>query len=74
MNEAFGFQVFCTIQLLLMFGVINTFTFAPVIDGQYLFSITQIIEMQLYIHLVLFEISYYGYSTYQEVKFKDISI
>ncbi|KAL7030142.1 hypothetical protein ACKWTF_006545 [Chironomus riparius] len=66
-NKAFGIQLFCIVLVLLLFGVITVFSFITSADIE-AFPMIRIILVLFYVHFVLYEIAYYGHSTYHEIK------
>lgn len=65
-NKAFGFQIFCTILILLFFGVITTFAFTVTASEKSFLNI-RVVLIFIYVHFLTLETSYYGHCTYQEV-------
>jgi len=65
-SKAFGVQLFCIVLILLLFGVITVFAFINTADLE-AFPMIRIVMVLFYVHFVLYEIAYYGNSTYQEV-------
>lgn len=65
-NVAFGIQVFCTIFVLLLFGIIMAYSFIST-SGISIFPTVRLIIILIYVHIILVEISYYGSATHNEV-------
>jgi len=65
-NVAFGVQVFCTIFILLLFGIIMTYAFKSTAEIT-IFPTIRLVTILIYIHYVLLEISYYGAAIHDEV-------
>lgn len=66
-NTAFGVQVFCTVFVLLLYGIIMVYAFKST-TGIKFFPTGQLINILCYVHFVIFEISYCGSRTYNEVR------
>jgi len=65
-NSSFGIQVFCTIFVLLLFGIIMAYSFIST-SGVSIFPTFRLVTIMVYLHFVLLEISCYGSATHDEV-------
>ncbi|XP_070491762.1 uncharacterized protein [Chironomus tepperi] len=65
-NTAFGIQVFVTIFVLLLFGIIMAYSFIST-SGVSIFPVVRLVTILVYLHYVFLEVSYYGSATYNEL-------
>lgn len=65
-NKAFAIQVFLTVLLLMLFGIVMIFAFAHA-DNVLDLPIYRSFVLLLYMHIILFEASFYGSSIHKEV-------
>lgn len=65
-NAAFGAQIFSTIFVLLLFGIIMAYAFKST-TGITIFPTTRLVTILIYVHYVLLEISHYGAAIHNEV-------
>ena len=69
-NKALGVQMFCTVFILLLFGILTAYSFIST-SSKSIFPTSRLVTILIYLHLVLVEISYYGSATYNEVCMED---
>ena len=65
-SKSFGIQLFCIVLVLLLFGVITVFAFINTANLE-AFPMIRIVMVLFYIHFILYEIAYYGHSTFHKV-------